>query len=90
MLYGSPDPATAFSASSLLLPYSESGWGSVVSSSGSRHGSPGALSTALMVLGPEATRPLLGDFDASALFLVRRPEGLEEVDLNGFTAGGIS
>jgi thiamine biosynthesis lipoprotein len=48
------------------------------------------LATAAMVLGPEAARPLLKARDASALFLMRRPGGLEEVDVNGFVAGGAS
>lgn len=46
------------------------------------------LATAAMVLGPEAARPLLKDYDASALFLMRRPGALEEVNVNGFLAGG--
>lgn len=48
------------------------------------------LATAAMVLGPEAARPLLKARDASALFLMRRPGGLEEVDVNGFAVGGAS
>jgi hypothetical protein len=43
-----------------------------------------------MVLGPQDARPLLKAHDASALFLMRRPAGLEEVDINGFIAGGAS
>lgn len=46
------------------------------------------LATAAMVLGPEDARPLLQARGASALFLMRRSEGLEEVDVNGFVAGG--
>jgi thiamine biosynthesis lipoprotein len=46
------------------------------------------LATAAMVLGPEAARPLLEAHGAGALFLMRRDGGLEEVDLNGFVAGG--
>ncbi len=49
-----------------------------------------ALATAAMVLGPEDARRLLAARDASALFLMRRPGGLEEVDVNGFIAGGRS
>ncbi len=49
-----------------------------------------SLATAAMVMGPEAARPLLKACDARALFLMRRPEGLEEVDVNGFTGGGVS
>lgn len=45
------------------------------------------LATAGMVLGPEASRPLLLAYDASALFLVRRSSGLAEVDVNRFIAG---
>jgi len=48
------------------------------------------LATAAMVLGPEVARPLLKARDASALFLMRRPGGLEEVDVNGFVVGGAS
>jgi thiamine biosynthesis lipoprotein len=48
------------------------------------------LATAAMVLGPQAARPLLKAREASALFLMRRPGGLEEVDVNGFVAGGAS
>lgn len=48
------------------------------------------LATAAMVLGPEAVRPLLKTRDASALFLIRRPGGLAEVDVNGFVAGDAS
>lgn len=48
------------------------------------------LATAAMVLGPDAARPLLKARDASALFLLRRPGGLEEVGVNGFVAGGAS
>ena len=48
------------------------------------------LATAAMVLGPEDARRLLEARDASALFLMRRPAGLEEVDINGFVAGGAS
>jgi thiamine biosynthesis lipoprotein len=46
------------------------------------------LATAAMVLGPEDARRLLETRDASALFLMRRPGGLEELDVNGFIAGG--
>lgn len=48
------------------------------------------LATAAMVLGPQAARSLLKARDASALFLMRRPGGLKEVDVNGFVAGGAS
>jgi thiamine biosynthesis lipoprotein len=48
------------------------------------------LATAAMVLGPQDARPLLKAHDASALFLIRRSGGLEEVDLGGFIAGGAS
>jgi thiamine biosynthesis lipoprotein len=48
------------------------------------------LATAAMVLGPEDARRLLEARDASALFLMRRPGGLEEVDVNGFIAGSPS
>ena len=48
------------------------------------------LATAAMVLGPEAARPLLKAHDASALFLLRRPGALEEVDVNGFVRGGAA
>jgi len=48
------------------------------------------LATAAMVLGPQAGRRLLEAHDARALFLMRRPGGLEEVDVNGFVAGGAS
>jgi len=48
------------------------------------------LATAAMVLGPEAAQPLLKARNASALFLIRRPRGLEEVDVNGFVAGSAS
>jgi len=48
------------------------------------------LATAAMALGPEAAQPLLKAHNASALFLMRRPRGLEEVDINGFIAGGAS
>lgn len=48
------------------------------------------LATAAMVLGPQAARPLLEAREAGALFLMRRPEGLEEVDVNGFVAGRAS
>ncbi len=46
------------------------------------------LATAAMVMGPEAVRPLLAAHDASALFLMHRGLDLEEVDINGFIAGG--
>jgi thiamine biosynthesis lipoprotein len=46
------------------------------------------LATAALVLGPIAARPLLAARDASALFLLRRAGGFEEVDVNGFVAGG--
>lgn len=45
------------------------------------------LATAAMVMGPEAARPLLAARGASALYLLRRSRGLEEVDVNGFVAG---
>ncbi len=45
------------------------------------------LATAAMVLGPEGARDLLASYDASALFLMRRSGGLEEVDVAGFTRG---
>lgn len=48
------------------------------------------LATAAMVLGPQGAGPLLKTHDASALFLMRRPGGLEEVDVGGFIAGGAS
>ncbi|MCK4867150.1 MAG: FAD:protein FMN transferase [Alphaproteobacteria bacterium] len=48
------------------------------------------LATAAMVLGPQDARPLLKAHGASALFLMRRSGGLEEVDLGGFIAGGAS
>ena len=48
------------------------------------------LATAAMVLGPEAALPLLRAHDASALFLLRRPGALEEVDVNGFVATGAA
>jgi thiamine biosynthesis lipoprotein len=48
------------------------------------------LATAGMVLGPQASRPLLLAYDASALFLMRRSSGLAEVDVNRFIAGGGS
>jgi thiamine biosynthesis lipoprotein len=48
------------------------------------------LATTAMVLGPEDAHRLLEARDASALFLMRRPGGLEEVDVNGFIAGGPS
>lgn len=48
------------------------------------------LATAAMVLGPQDARPLLTAHDASALFLMRRLGGLEEVDVGGFIAGGTS
>lgn len=47
-----------------------------------------ALATAAMVLGPESARPLLTSRDASALFLMRRPGGVEEVDINRFVGDG--
>lgn len=46
------------------------------------------LATAALVLGPIAARPLLAAHGASALFLLRRAGGFEEVDVNGFVAGG--
>jgi thiamine biosynthesis lipoprotein len=48
------------------------------------------LATAAMVLGPDASRPLLKAREASALFLMHRPDGLEEVDINRFAEGGTS
>lgn len=48
------------------------------------------LATAAMVLGPQDARRLLKAHDASALFLMRRSGGLEEVDVNSFVAGGTS
>ena len=48
------------------------------------------LATAAMVLGPQDTRPLLKAHEASALFLMRGPGGLEEVDVGGFISGGTS
>lgn len=48
------------------------------------------LATAAMVLGPQEAGPLLKTHDASALFLMRRSGRLEEVDLGGFIAGGVS
>lgn len=48
------------------------------------------LATAAMVLGPDRARRLLEARDAGALFLMRRPGGLHEVDINGFMAGGSS
>lgn len=48
------------------------------------------LATAAMVLGPQDARPLLSAHDASALFLMRRPGGLQEVDVGGFVKGGAS
>jgi len=48
------------------------------------------LATAAMVLGPQDARRLLESRDASALFLMRWHGGLEEVDVNGFVAGGAS
>ncbi|MCK5622870.1 MAG: FAD:protein FMN transferase, partial [Alphaproteobacteria bacterium] len=48
------------------------------------------LATAAMVLGPQDARPLLKAHGASALFLMRRSGGLEEVDSGGFIAGGAS
>lgn len=45
------------------------------------------LATAAMVLGPAAARPLLAARGASALFLLRRAGGFEEVDVNGFLSG---
>lgn len=48
------------------------------------------LATAAMVLGPGASRRLLADHHASALFLMRRPNGLVEIDVNGFVEGGPS
>ncbi len=42
------------------------------------------LSTAAMVLGPQAARALLAAHGASALFLMRHAGGLEEVAVNGF------
>jgi len=48
------------------------------------------LATAAMVLGPDSSRTLLKAHEASALFLMRRSGGLEEVDVNGFLAGGAS
>ena len=48
------------------------------------------LATAAMVLGPQDARPLLKAHDASALFLMRGPGGLEEVDTGEFIAGGAS
>lgn len=46
------------------------------------------LATAAMVMGPQAARPLLKAHGASALFLMRGAEGLEEIDVNGFIAKG--
>ncbi len=46
------------------------------------------LATAAMVLGPQRARRLLAANDASALFLMRRPGGLEELSVNRFTTGG--
>jgi len=48
------------------------------------------LATAAMVLGPQDARPLLKAHDASALFLMCRSGGLEEVDVGGFITGGAS
>lgn len=48
------------------------------------------LATAAMVLGPEESRDLLKAHDASALFLMRGPAGLEEVDVSGFVTGRSS
>ncbi len=48
------------------------------------------LATAALVLGPIAASPLLAAHGASALFLLRRAGGLEEVDVNGFVAGGAA
>jgi len=45
---------------------------------------------ALLNVLPAAGRALLKARDASALFLMRRPGGLEEVDVNGFVAEGTS
>ena len=57
---------------------------SVLAASGLR---ADGLATAAMVRGPEAARPLLRAHDASALFLLRRGEGLLEVPVNGFPSG---
>ena len=48
------------------------------------------LATAAMVLGPQGARRLLSAHEASALFLIRRPRGLEEVDVNRFVPRGAS
>lgn len=48
------------------------------------------LATAAMVLGPVAARPLLKARGASALFLMRRQGGMEEVAVNGFFAGSVT
>lgn len=45
------------------------------------------LATAAMVLGPERSRLLLKTYDASALFLLRGSDGLEEMDVLGFVTG---
>lgn len=45
------------------------------------------LATAAMVLGPQQARDLLTTYDASALFLMRRSAGQEEVDVGGFARG---
>ena len=48
------------------------------------------LATTAMVLGPQGAHHLLKAYEASALFLMRRPRGLEEVDVNGFVPWGAS
>ena len=46
------------------------------------------LATAALVLGPDACRGLLASYNASALFLMQRKGGFEEVDVGGFVSGG--
>ena len=46
------------------------------------------LATAAMVLGPDGCRGFLARHEASALFLMRRKGGLEEMDVEGFLSGG--
>jgi len=42
------------------------------------------LATASLVMGPEAARAMLAAYQATALFLVHRPEGMDEIDIGGF------
>lgn len=48
-----------------------------------------ALATAGMILGPEASKSMLSGYDASALFLVQQPSGIEEVVVNRFPVGSV-